>query len=146
ARDREQVVDGFMRIVVAGKVLQDVAPCYLMLHKPCGVLSATRDSVHPVAPALIRHPGVEKLHIAGRLDLHASGLLLLTNDGQWSRRLSAPEGEVCKQYLVTVRDPLTSDYVAAFAGGMHFPFEDLVTRPARLEILGSHAAKVTLQE
>ena len=80
------------------------------------------------------------------LDLHASGLLLLTNDGRWSRRLSDPQHGVKKQYLVTLKNPLTADYIAAFAAGMHFPFEDILTRPVQLEILDSTLARVTLQE
>ena len=73
-------------------------------------------------------------------------MLLLTNDGRWSRRISDPVHGVSKQYLVTLRDPLHDEYVAAFAAGMHFAFEDIVTRPALLEILDTHLARVTLQE
>jgi 16S rRNA pseudouridine516 synthase len=73
-------------------------------------------------------------------------LLLLTNDGAWSRRLSAPESGVAKQYEVTLRDPLHAGYIAAFAAGMHFPYEDITTRPALLEITGECSARVTLQE
>jgi 16S rRNA pseudouridine516 synthase len=51
-----------------------------------------------------------------------------------------------KQYLVTLRDPVHEECVAAFAAGMHFPFEDIVTRPAHLEILEERLARVTLQE
>jgi 16S rRNA pseudouridine516 synthase len=146
ARTREEIVDGFASVMVDGQQIQAQQPAYLMLHKPCGVLSATRDARHPVATALIHHPAVASLHIAGRLDLHASGLLLLTNDGRWSRAISDPVNGVSKQYLVTLRDPVQEDCVAAFAAGMHFPFEDIVTRPARLEILDERLARVTLQE
>lgn len=146
ARDREEIVDGFAQVRVDGRPLQVQQPLYLMLHKPCGVLSATRDARHPVATSLIAHPDVAALHIAGRLDLHASGLLLLTNDGRWSRAISDPQHGVPKQYLVTLRDALHEEYIAAFAQGMHFPFEDIVTRPAQLEILEPRLARVTLQE
>lgn len=146
AQLREEIVDGFACVMVDGLVLQAQQPVYLMLHKPCGVLSATRDASHAVATSLIDHPAVATLHIAGRLDRSASGLLLLTNDGRWSRAISDPEYGISKQYLVTLRDPLHDDHVAAFAAGMHFPYEDIVTRPAQLEILDTHLARVTLQE
>lgn len=146
ARTRETIVDGFAEVLVDGRHVQGQRAVYLMLHKPCGVLSATRDARHPVVTSLIEHPAAASLHIAGRLDLHASGLLLLTNDGRWSRAISDPEHGVRKQYLVTLRDPLHEEYVAAFAAGMHFPFEDIVTRPAQLEILEARLARVTLQE
>lgn len=144
ARAREQIVTGFSEVVVDDVVVQAHAPRYVMLHKPRGVLSATHDDKHPVASELIGD--ATDLHIAGRLDLHASGLLLLTNDGTWSRRLSAPQGNVAKQYEVTLRDPLDERYAEAFAAGMYFPYENITTRPALLEPLGTHTARVTLYE
>lgn len=146
ATERDLIVHGFSLVSVDDVVVQGQQPVYVMLHKPRGVLSATQDMKHPVATVLIDHPAVAALHIAGRLDLHASGLLLLTNDGRWSRRISDPQHGVLKQYLVTVKNPLTPDCITAFADGMHFPFEDIITRPARLEILDERLARVTLQE
>jgi 16S rRNA pseudouridine516 synthase len=143
---RELVVGGFSVVTVDDKIIQSQTAVYLMLHKPCGVLSATKDSRHTVATDLINHPAAAELHIAGRLDLNASGLLLLTNDGAWSRRLSDPEHGVRKQYEVTVKHPITEDYIAAFAQGMHFEYENITTRPATLEILGERNARVILQE
>lgn len=143
---RDQLINGFNILTVDDTVLQAQQPVYLMLHKPCGVLSATRDPRHTVATSLIDHADIASLHIAGRLDLHASGLLLLTNDGRWSRGLSDPQQAVSKQYLVTLKNPLDETYVAAFAAGMHFPYEDIITRPATLEILATRVARVTLQE
>jgi 16S rRNA pseudouridine516 synthase len=146
AQARDEIVDGFALVLVDGQQIQGQQPVYLMLHKPCGILSATSDPGHQVVTSLIAHPAVAALHIAGRLDLHASGLLLLTNDGRWSRAISHPEHGVSKQYLVTVRDCLSAAYVSAFAAGMHFPYEDIVTRPAQLEIVEPRLARVTLQE
>jgi 16S rRNA pseudouridine516 synthase len=144
AQARDQLVDGFSVISVDDVVVQMQSARYVMLHKPRGVLSATRDPRHRVVTDLVSESA--NLHIAGRLDLHASGLLLLTNDGAWSRRLSAPASAVSKAYLVTLRDPLDATYVAAFAAGMYFPYEDITTRPALLEILTERTARVTLQE
>lgn len=144
AESREQIVDGFSVITVDDALIQSQSARYVMLHKPCGVLSATRDPRHRVVTELV--PESAGLHIAGRLDLHASGLLLLTNDGAWSRRLSAPASGVSKQYEVTLRDPLHDGYITAFAAGMHFPYEDITTRSALLEILSERSARVTLQE
>ncbi|MES2606476.1 MAG: 16S rRNA pseudouridine(516) synthase [Pseudomonadota bacterium] len=146
ATARELLVDGFSVITVDDALVQSQAAVYLMVHKPCGVLSATTDSQHPVVTDLISHAAVGSLHVAGRLDLHASGLLLLTNDGEWSRGLSNPANGVSKLYEVRLKNPLSADYVEAFAAGMYFGYEDITTRPARLEILDEHTARVTLQE
>jgi 16S rRNA pseudouridine516 synthase len=146
ADSRELLVDGFSCITLDDEILQTGTALYLMLHKPRGILSATTDEQHATVLDLIDHPLRSTLHIAGRLDLHASGLMLLTNDGQWSRRLSAPTSGVEKVYLVTVQHPLDAEYVTAFQAGMFFPFENITTRPACLEILDEHTARVTLQE
>ncbi|MEI7950416.1 MAG: 16S rRNA pseudouridine(516) synthase [Gammaproteobacteria bacterium] len=143
---RDLLVDGFSIITVDDQLIQAQAAVYLMLHKPCGVLSATKDSRHPVVTDLVDHAEVAGLHIAGRLDLHASGLLLLTNDGTWSRQLSDPVHGVSKLYEVNLKHPVSTDYVAAFAAGMYFSYENITTRPAQLEILGECTVRVTLQE
>jgi 16S rRNA pseudouridine516 synthase len=142
----ELIINGFNAVTVDDKPVNVRQAIYVMLHKPCGVLSATTDHKHPVATALIQHPAAAQLHIAGRLDLHSSGLLLLTNDGSWSRQLSRPANRITKVYEVTVQHPLQPAHVAAFAQGMYFDFEGITTRPALLEILGDHHARVSLQE
>ncbi len=142
----EQLVDAFSHIVFDGRVLQSRLPVYLMLHKPVGILSATSDPQHPTVVDLLQREDKTDLHIVGRLDLGSSGLVLLTNDGRWSRTVMAPERNVAKVYLVTVANPLTPNYVEAFAKGMYFGYEDITTRPATLEILAERLARVTLVE
>lgn len=145
-----QAVDQFSHVVCDGLVLQADRPVYVMLHKPVGVVSATRDDKHRTVIDLLDRPDRHRLHIVGRLDLNSSGLLLLTNDGRWSRQLTSPEHKVAKVYRVTLANPICperiSDYVAAFAQGMYFPFEDITTRPAGLNVLSEHVAEVTLEE
>ena len=146
AADAEQLVDEFSHIAFDERVLQLKLPVYLMLHKPIGILSATTDPRLPTVIDLLQRADKGDLHIVGRLDRGSSGLLLLTNDGRWSRALMAPEREVPKVYLVTVQNPLTPDYVKAFSDGMYFAYEGITTRPARLEILEERLARVTLVE
>lgn len=119
---------------------------HLMLHKPVGVLSATSDPVHRTVIDLIDDPDRHTLHLVGRLDRNTSGLILLTNDGNWSKPLMAPETKVPKVYLVETRDPIPSSAVEAFAAGFHFHTEDLTTLPAALEILADRQARLTLHE
>lgn len=140
------LIDEFSHVSIDDRVLQAKLPVYLMLHKPVGILSATTDPRHTTVIDLLQRPDKNELHIVGRLDRSSSGLLLLTNDGRWSRALMAPEHEVPKVYLVTLQNPLTADYEKAFAEGMYFDYEDITTRPARLEILENRLARVTLVE
>lgn len=146
ARDADLLINQFSTVLVDGEALPRATPHYLMLHKPAGILSATRDASQRTVFDLIDPQLHNGLHIVGRLDKNSTGLLLLTNDGEWSRGLMAPESHVEKTYIVGVRDEINPECVEAFAQGIHFPFEDITTRPAQLEILSSRLARVTLTE
>ncbi|MBB1487738.1 pseudouridine synthase [Oceanospirillum sediminis] len=141
-----QVVDGFNRIELDGQVLADTQPLYIMLNKPVDVVTAVKDDEHQTVMDLIDHPHRDSLHHAGRLDLNTSGLLLLTNDGRFSRLLTHPDYHICKRYLVTLADPVTDEYTRVFQQGIYFAYEDTITRPAELEILSPYQCIMTLTE
>ena len=142
---QEQVTE-FTHVVFDGLCLQDNKPVYIMLNKPKGFVSATSDDKHPVVLDLIDHPQKNELHLAGRLDFNTTGLVLLTNDGAWSREISLPETKLPKVYEVTVAKPLTEAYVDAFRAGIYFEYENLTTLPAELEILSAYTARLSLME
>lgn len=142
----QQKVTQFTHIVLDGNCLQDNQPIYIMLHKPRGVVSATKDLKHPTVMDLIQHPQKSELHIAGRLDLNTTGLVLLTNDGAWSRKISLPETKLAKTYEVTLAKPVTDEYIAVFREGIYFGYEDITTQPAFLEVLSDYHARLTLTE
>ena len=145
--DGLRAVDAFSRIELDGRTLQAGYPArYLMLHKPAGCVSATRDPQHRTVLDLLPEAERDGLHIAGRLDGNTTGLLLLTNDGQWSRRLTLPASKLPKVYRVETAEPIGAAYVEAFARGLYFAFEDITTLPAHLELLDSHHARLTLVE
>lgn len=141
-----QPVTRFTRVVLDGIVLNDAQPVYLALHKPAGVVSATKDGKHPTVLDLVRHPRKHELHLAGRLDFNTTGLVLLTNDGAWSRRLSAPETKLPKVYEVSVARPLSEEYAAAFRAGIYFAYEGMTTLPAQLEIRSARTCRLSLVE
>jgi 16S rRNA pseudouridine516 synthase len=146
ATEMHQSIGQFSHITVDDEVLQADTARYVMLNKPTGVVSATRDAQHQTVIDLLNTEDKESLHIVGRLDFNSTGLLLLTNDGEWSRRLTSPEHRVAKKYLVTVENPITSDYVQAFAQGMYFSYEDVQTQPAQLHVNSQYSAEVILTE
>lgn len=140
-------VDRFAQVEVDGEVLRSAERLlHFMVNKPPGIVSATRDPEHRTVVDLLDDPDRGCLHIAGRLDRSTSGLVLLTNDGRWSKRLMAPDAKVSKVYRVETRDPILPQAVADFTRGFYFHTEDLVTRPAQLEILGEREARLTLHE
>lgn len=144
--DGQLLIDEFDDVQYQGEVLQQRTPIYIMLHKPVGVVCATKDSKHTTVLDLIDHPAKDELHIVGRLDLNTSGLVLLTNDGRWSRWLTAPESKVRKHYQVRVQEPLDERYVKAFAEGMYFETEDCVTAPVELVQTSATTAELVLTE
>jgi 16S rRNA pseudouridine516 synthase len=146
-RDPLREVRVFDRLELDGQLLQAGKPArYFMLHKPPGCVSATQDPQHPTVLDLLNEPDKHELHLAGRLDFNTSGLLLITNDGLWSRRLTQPSSELAKVYLVEVEQPIGPEYAEAFARGLYFRFEDLTTRPAQLELLGPRLARLSIHE
>ncbi len=146
-REGRHEVRSFQRIELADQVVQVGKPAhYFMLHKPVGVVSATVHDEHRTVLDLLDEPDKHELHIGGRLDLNTSGLLLITNDGLWSRRLTEPRSELGKVYRVETEQVIDPVCVEAFAQGLYFAYEDLTTRPAELLILSPHTALLTLHE
>ena len=146
ASDVGHIIDAFARIRVDGKMRRNKTRRYLMLNKPAGVVSATVDAQHATVIDLLTQDYRAELHIVGRLDFNSTGMVLLTNDGQWSQAISQPARKLLKRYRVTVEKPLTPEYVNEFHRGMYFAYEDIVTRPAQLAILSDYCAEVGLVE
>lgn len=145
--DHRREVTRFDEVAVAGEIIQPALPrLYLMLHKPVGILSATSDREHRTVLDLIDHPDKATLHLAGRLDRSSTGLILLSNDGEWSESLTLPGRKVEKSYLVETDRPIPAEAVERFAEGFHFLTEGITTLPALLEILAPQRARVTLHE
>ena len=145
--DPQHQTRAFSRIECDGFVLQAGKPArYYMLHKPPGCVSATQDPEHLTVLDLLDVPDKHELHIAGRLDFNTTGLMLITNDGQWSRRLTQPETKQPKVYYVETEQDIGNEYVVKFNEGVYFAFEDLTTLPAHLELLGPRSARLSIVE
>lgn len=146
-REAAAEVDRFSSVHVDGETVQAADfGHYLMLHKPAGFLSATLDSTHRTVMELIAPDLHPDLHIAGRLDRSSTGLLILTNDGRWSRQLTEPRIKIPKVYRVTTKRPISPETEHRFAEGIWFEFEQLTTSPAHLDLLGPCEARVTIYE
>lgn len=146
ATSAQHLVTQFSHVKLDGVSIQNYSPLYIVLHKPLGVVSATSDDQHRTVLDLINHPRKQTLHLAGRLDKNSTGLILLSNDGAWSRGLSLPQNNVTKTYQVTVAKPITDDMVTRFKEGIYFKTEGATTQPASLVVTGSHSGIVTLSD
>ncbi|MDO6563161.1 pseudouridine synthase [Amphritea sp. 1_MG-2023] len=145
-RDGSVEVDRFIPISLDNQCLQAAQAYYLMLHKPAGVVSATQHPEHQTVIDLIPEELRQGLHLAGRLDLKTTGLLLLTNDGQWSRRITQPSSKIAKVYRVTTQDEVAVEAEAVFRQGIYFGYEDITTQPAELQRLDRYHSRLTLYE
>lgn len=139
-------VPGDARIELAGVTLAATGPRYFMLHKPVGYVCATTDREHRTVLDLLDIPNKAGLHIAGRLDLDATGLVLITDDGDWSHRVTAPRHGIPKTYRVTLAAPLGAAAAAALRTGVALRGEARPCAPAELEVLGETEVRVTITE
>lgn len=142
----QQQIGPFNKIVFDEQIIQDQKAVYLMLNKPKGVVSATKDEIHSSVLDLIPAELHLNLHIVGRLDLNSTGLVLLSNDGKWSSAITRPDKKVKKHYRVEVQNTITKDCIQAFEEGIYFPYEGITTQPAKLTCLDDKLAKIELEE
>ncbi|MBL1375765.1 16S rRNA pseudouridine(516) synthase RsuA [Zobellella iuensis] len=150
-------VDGFIvkkgdlhvqeqEVRLEGRLLSLHPPRYLLLHKPKGYISASQDEDHPCVLQLLPPELCRDLQCAGRLDLDTTGLLLLTDDGQWSHRIRSPKKACGKVYRVELAEPLAEDTAARFQEGVQLHGEPKPTLPATLEVLAPTRVLLTIQE
>jgi len=151
ARSLAQNIDtGLQKLVFQGRQIQGYEHIYLMLHKPNGVVTASKDKKLPTVMDLLpKHFQSEQLYAIGRLDRDTTGLLLLTDNGPLGFQLLHPQYHVDKTYQVKVNGPLTSEHIQQFKDGIVF-LDGTVCKPAQLEILSSSSslsqATITISE
>lgn len=110
---------------------------HLLLNKPLGVVSTCADpegrpTVIDALPPPLQALG---LHPVGRLDTYSTGALILTNDGDFTYRLTHPKHDIAKHYQVRVAGRVGPSTLAAWRQGM--PLDGRRTRPAQVEVIGT---------
>ena len=151
ARSLAQNVDtGLQELIFKDKKIQGYEHTYLMLHKPNGVVTASKDKKLPTVMDLLpQHLQSAQLYAIGRLDRDTTGLLLLTDNGPLGFQLLHPQYHVDKTYQVEVNGPLTPDHIQEFKDGIVF-LDGTICKPAQLEILSSSPslsqATITISE
>lgn len=133
-------------ITLEGHLLALPGERYLMMNKPMGVISATRDSQQPTALDLLPGDVRQGLHIAGRLDADTTGLLLLTTDGQWSHRVTSPRVSCPKTYRVSLSEVIDAPAIARLEEGVELRSESRPTSPARVHKLDDRLIDLTIYE
>ncbi|MFM2480033.1 pseudouridine synthase [Celerinatantimonas sp. YJH-8] len=119
---------------------------YLMLNKPVGYVCTHDEHTHPSVFSLLKDPSMPPLHVAGRLDADTTGLLLVTDDGQWSHQITSPNQHKWKTYRVTLAEPITPSSIEELKQGIFLNGEEKATRPAQVTVLAPQLIDLSIQE
>jgi len=115
----EQIDPEIDMVTIDGAPLEYRKFRYIMMNKPEGYVSSTADKRDKTVVSLLEDKYVKLgLFPAGRLDKDATGLLLLTNDGEFAHKVTSPLNRVGKRYFVQIDGVISDDEIASFSGGL----------------------------
>ncbi|WP_125590487.1 pseudouridine synthase [Companilactobacillus jidongensis] len=135
-------VDHHDKVEVDGMPLQDEKKRYILLYKPRGVISAVKDDKgRKTVTDLLEDDVRERVYPIGRLDYDTSGLLLLTNDGDFANLLMHPRYHVEKTYIAKVRGFMEVEAIKKLEGGMKL--KEFSTSPAKVHVMSKDTKKNT---
>ncbi len=143
-----------MHYEVQGVQWQFHTMAYILLHKPAGTECSHKPSVWPSVYSLLPAPlrqrpaktGLQGVQAVGRLDQDTTGMLLLSDDGQFIHRMSSPKHHVPKLYELTTADPLDDKVCQKLLAGVVLNYDPKPVKAAACEQVGSHQLQLTLTE
>jgi 16S rRNA pseudouridine516 synthase len=143
-----------LRFSVQGREWEFHAQAYVMLHKPAGTECSQKPSTYPSVYTLLPAPlrqrpqkgAVQGVQAVGRLDQDTTGMLLLTDDGQFIHRMNSPRHHVPKVYEVTTKHALDGSQVERLLQGVVLDDDPKPVRAAACEIVGDRHLRLTLTE
>ena len=146
----QNIDTGLQEVIFQDRKIQGYEHTYLMLHKPSGVVTASKDKKLPTVMDLLpQYLQSDQLYAIGRLDRDTTGLLLLTDNGPLGFQLLHPQYHVDKTYQVEVNGPLLPDHIQQFKDGIIF-LDGTSCKSSQLEILSSSPslsrATITISE
>lgn len=142
---------GADKVTVSGRLIE---PCkklyYIMLNKPVGYVSTVKDQFGRLAVTDLLGDEIKaRLFPVGRLDYDTEGLILMTNDGDFSYKITHPKHNVEKTYIAILRGGITIGGLSKLRSGVRLS-DGFVTSPAKAEIIdiqkGVTAVKITIHE
>lgn len=122
------------KIFVNGRLIDcNVKKHYIVLHKPRGYVSTTKDELGRKCVMHLVSDIPEKIYPVGRLDKDSEGLLLMTNDGEFLNAVIHPANSIEKKYRVTVKPKVTEEQLVTLSSGM--TIDGYKTEPAKVTVL-----------
>lgn len=144
-RSPEYKVSENDEILLGERKINGKTHSYLVLHKPKGYVSATEDPDQPTVLELVPEELMRNgLFPAGRLDKNTTGLMIITDDGDFAHRILSPKKHVPKKYAVTLDIPVTDEMKNGFAEGIML--SDGICKTAKLVKTGEYTCDVTISE
>ncbi len=143
-----------LRYTVQGTSWEYHEKAYLMLHKPAGTECSQKPSTYPSIYTLLPSPlrlrpnkgSVQGVQAIGRLDQDTTGLLLMTDDGQFIHRMGSPKHHVPKVYEVTAKHAIDDAQIAKLLAGVVLDDDPKPVRAAACEQTGELTLRLTLTE
>lgn len=130
------------KLYVDNKLVEKQKKVYLMFNKPVGCVTAFSDREYKTVMDYIKIN--ERVFPVGRLDFNTSGLLLLTNDGDFANKIMHPKHEVRKTYLANLFGSITKEQILLIENGVEL--EDGKTSPAKVIKHDEHLVEITIHE
>jgi len=121
------------------KVIKKNNNIYILLNKPIGYVTTTRDQFNRDTVLDLIKGINQRVVPVGRLDMYTSGALILTNDGDFTYRVTHPSHEITKTYTATLGGIITEEEVEKLRKGVEI--EEYITRPAKVKILKTDVEK-----
>ncbi|MDT8990938.1 16S rRNA pseudouridine(516) synthase [Curvibacter sp. APW13] len=143
-----------LRFRVQGVTWTFFEKAYVMLNKPAGTECSQKPSMYPSVYTLLPAPlrqrpqkgAVQGVQAVGRLDQDTTGLLLLTDDGQFIHRMSSPRHHVPKVYEAQLKHPIVPQLVQKLLDGVVLDDDPKPVRAAACEAVDEHLLRLTLTE
>jgi len=145
-KNSAQQVNDDSNVEYMGVSVKKPQPRYIMFNKPVNVVCANKDEEHQTIFDTLFVPRVETLHVAGRLDINTTGLVLITDDGQWLHRITSPKHKHYKTYLVDLDTPITDKQIRILENGVQLKDEKKRSQPAIIEKITESQIRMSITE
>ncbi|PCI72719.1 MAG: 16S rRNA pseudouridine(516) synthase [Gammaproteobacteria bacterium] len=140
------IVSSQNQIELSGDVLAFTGNRYILINKPKGCICSSKDEQYPSVFNLLGLNNLDKLHFAGRLDVDTSGLVLISDDGQWTHRITSPTHKQAKTYIVTTSEPLTRKAIQQLEKGVLLKDSAKPTLPAIVSTIDDYTYSIAITE
>ena len=131
-------------IKVDGKVIiKEEKKVYIMLNKPRGYVTTSHDQFNRKSVLDLINEDV-RIYPIGRLDMYTEGLLLLTNDGDFSNKIMHPRNKIEKTYIVTTDTKISVEQIEKLKNGVNIG--SYITKPAKVKLIKNDTLEIIISE